>query len=576
LERRLLLVGGALGLLALILVLGGTDSAYAGTFNPAMRFCFDNFDTVDPNPVVSGDAGECDGDNAAATASTFGVGVEIETGDVNFAAIVTYIPNDWTVTPGDEFPIGTRVGLLESIATIGIINGACDSTLTLLGSAGFPLFNGSLDINDTIKFEPYEGGTGYPKRDFAEDLIDGGNGLFDAVDKYPEFINRIIKDEDDNPQQPLRRSVGTQVIAGADILLQFLIYEPGTFINKRLTNDAELGYPSVVLLQNIGDPEIIPEPGPVTDFCTPLTSFTTNFGKGDACDSVVDDDDDDTVNDGCPVLGTSEVEAETADGSDPCDNFTDDDRNDDLDASRAAGKGEVARINDGCPADGDSEADIEYVLYRNPAEQGTYTFTTIAVGQPDADGDGLENTLDTCPFDANDGDPRIKGDGDLDEDGLDSACDPNDDPLAGGTNSDQDLDGYLNRQDNCPLHVNGEDQDDNQKDDDVDDDGDRYNDAIGDACDQDKLVYNGEPLEERIRTLDATVEIGPPGPDSVTDGDTPTPDETPSTDGDDDDDGGGSAVIFIIIGVVAAVVVIGGGGFLLMRRGGGGGGGTAA
>jgi hypothetical protein len=561
--RRLLFSGVLLGLMALLVVLGGTDTTYAGTFNPEMRFCFDDFSTLDPNPTQPGDEGECDGDNSAGAASTFALGFDVPTGDVNFAAIVIYLPNEWTITPGDEFPIGTRVGLLEAIATIGIINGPCDSTLNLLGqTAGFELYNASLDESDTITFDEEAGGDDEYRQDWAEDL--DGNGLIEAVDKYPDFIGRIIDDEEGNPQHPFRRSAGSLIIAGADVLIQYVVYEPGTFIDKNLPNDPALGYPSVVLLQNAGDPDVVPEPNPITDFCTPLGATTSNFGTGDACVSVVNDDpdDDDLVNDGCVTFGTPESEAETSDGSDPCANNVDDDMLDDLEFSRGTGRGEEARINDGCPQAGDtSEADIEYVLYRSPQEEGNYTITTIAFAQPDADGDGYENYLDTCPFDTNVGDPRIKGDGDLDEDGLDAACDPNDDPDAGGLNSDQDLDGYVNRQDNCPLIINGEDDLDpdgvplNQEDEDVDEDGDRMIDLIGDVCDPEPLVFNGEPLEERIRTLEIDVEIGPPG-----EGQGPT-------DGDDDDDGGGGAgVIIVIIVVIAAVVIVGGGAFYLMRR----------
>ena len=89
------------------------------------------------------------------------------------------------------------------------------------------------------------------------------------------------------------------------------------------------------------------------------------------------------------------------------------------------------------PEEGISNPDESgIVLFRLP-EAGTYTFTTTAMSQRDAEGDGYENALDTCPLDPNQGNPRIKGDGDLDEDGLDAACDPNDDPLAGGLNSDE-------------------------------------------------------------------------------------------------------------------------------------------
>ena len=564
-ERRLLLTGGALlGLLAVILILGGADTARAGTFNPTIRFCFDDFSTADINPTQPGDPGECDGDNSAGAASTFALGFDVPKGDVNFAGLVTYVPNDWTITPGADFPLGTIVGQLEAIATIGIIGAQCDNILTLVGTAGFTLYNSSLDINDTIEFLPKEKGV-LERRDWAEDL--DGNGLFDAVDKYPDFINRIIEDEDGNPQQPFRRSAGTIIVAGTDVLLQYLVFEPGTFINKNLPNDPALGYPTVTLLQNLGDPDIIPEPGSITDFCTPLGATATNFGKADPCNSVVndDEDDDDKVNDGCPALGTSETEAKTEDGSDPCDNNVDDDWSEDLFSSRKETGEDKARVNDGCPKEGDtSEEDVEHVLYRNPPEEGTYTISTTAVGQADADGDGIENSFDTCPFDANEGDPRVGSDGDADTDGLDAACDPVDDPLAGGTNSDQDGDGYLNRGDNCPLMSNGEESPSNQKDSDVDADGDRQADQIGDVCDKNPTSFDGEPLSERIRTLTFDVDIGPPAP-----GETPSPTTTPSDNGGDD--GGGSGTIIIIVAVIAGVVVLGGGAFYFMRRRGGGG-----
>jgi hypothetical protein len=110
-----------------------------------------------------------------------------------------------------------------------------------------------------------------------------------------------------------------------------------------------------------------------------------------------------------------------------------------------------------------------YELRRNPPDWGWYNFMTFARGRPDADGDGIENDLDTCPFDQDwDENPR-DGDG-PDGDGLDSACDPEWDVY----NDDQDGDGYLNRGDNCPLVPNGLGED-NQ----LDSDGD----GIGDACD---------------------------------------------------------------------------------------------
>jgi hypothetical protein len=107
-------------------------------------------------------------------------------------------------------------------------------------------------------------------------------------------------------------------------------------------------------------------------------------------------------------------------------------------------------------------------FYTNPAA-GEYVFLLTAFGERDAEGDGVENPLDTCPFDTNLGNPHIRGEGDADEDGLDAACDPND--FQGAL--DLDGDGYPNRSDLCPLNTG--------KDPSIQRDAD--DDDIGDECD---------------------------------------------------------------------------------------------
>ena len=119
-----------------------------------------------------------------------------------------------------------------------------------------------------------------------------------------------------------------------------------------------------------------------------------------------------------------------------------------------------------------------YSLRRNPSDWGNYAFVTFARPRPDADGDGIENDLDTCPLSPNwDENPR-NGNG-PDGDGLDSVCDPGPDV----TNTDQDGDGYFNRGDNCPRVANT-----NQTDTDRD--------GIGDACDTHPSSVDGALPDE--------------------------------------------------------------------------------
>ena len=476
--RLVFIASSLIGLLAFVLIIGGTDTAYGQTFNPTYEITL-----VDPTPGANSDF-----------TTEFGLPV----GDVNFGGVVFFVPEEWGITPADEIPIGAVVGDLTATATLGLINNACNNPLPVK----FIMLNASIDPFDTVDYlDTDENGT----EDYAEDK--DGSGIQDGFEKYPDFITRVLDDkpgdEVGEPLQPIRRAAGIAIIAGINVLLQFLIFEPGTFINENIPTDPELGYPTVTLLQNAGDPAFDPIPGPITDFCTPLTTNNTTLGvsKDNACTDT------------------------TVERLDPICEVT---------SALLTEEGGTTPDEGGVP------------LLTNP-QDSTYTFTIIAAGQRDADGDGYENTLDTCPLVPNEGDPRISGDADNDNDGLDAACDPNDNEI----NSDEDLDGYLNRGDNCPLDANGENED-NQRDSD--------NDAIGDACDPDPDDQDAQG-ELIITTVTKEVVVGTgmgePGPPPG------------FSNGGGDDDGGGGALIIIIIAVIAAVVVVGGGAFYFMRRGGG-------
>ena len=124
----------------------------------------------------------------------------------------------------------------------------------------------------------------------------------------------------------------------------------------------------------------------------------------------------------------------------------------------------TSRDNPDTPAD-----ESGTTLKRNPPSAGTYNVVSFVRSQWDADGDGIENTMDPCPFSADPGwNPRGNGDpaADLDNDGLPNSCDPS----PNDANADQDDDGYKNKQDNCPLVAENYPPD-------YDHDG------IGDSCD---------------------------------------------------------------------------------------------
>ena len=341
--------------------------------------------------------------------------------DANFAVEVTFTPAEFMVVSDAGIPNGAIVGRLQANATLGLINGPCNSALPV----SFDMMDATTDPSLTVAYD-----------DQFQDA--DGNGLPDGVDKYPDFLTRMF------PGLTARaRQYGQASVAGSALSMNFVIFEPGVTLPALGALNPALGYPSVSVLANIGDPGIIPAPSPITDFCTPLSTASTTFG-------ISGDNPDTPVNEG----------------------------------------GATVRAN--------------------PTTPGSYDFTARSLSQPDADEDNIENQLDTCPYVANVGDPRVAGSGDMDFDGLDDACDPEPDV----TMVDVDDDGYVNRGDNCPLVANGADPD-NQTDSD--------NDGIGDACDQNPSTSDGTIVDV---TNTAAVEIGgTPGPTPPV---TPTPPPSPT------------------------------------------------
>jgi hypothetical protein len=229
---------------------------------------------------------------------------------------------------------------------------------------------------------------------------------------------------------------------GTAVILNFLLFEPGVELPNIGKVPTSFGYPSVTVLQN---PTVPFSPSVISDFCSPLVTTTTNNG-------VTEDNPSTSANEG------------------------------------------------GVP-------------YRtNPADAGFYNVITLAYGQRDGDGDGHENSLDTCPFlPLPNWDPRSPdgGGADPDKDGLPDDCDPDpanisppapqppDCALLGNSGPDEDQDCYSNRQDNCPVNDNFDQED-------TDDDG------IGDACDTEGAGVSVEDGERPLVCIVHTITIGSP------------------------------------------------------------------
>ncbi len=197
-----------------------------------------------------------------------------------------------------------------------------------------------------------------------------------------------------------------------------------------------LGYLSVVILDN---PELSAPPGAlpntVTEFCAPMLSSTTVFGKTQGKGTMI------------PAVGGSET-------SDQCYNGQDDDGGDNTaddgcwevlpgpplsltDQRCAAGPNPMCLI----PANQNPLANTGLVV--NSVPTSSHLVGAYSESYRDADGDGYPNIEDGCPYVAGPADNTIRG-----LDGCPAAnmqgCAP--------TNNDCDGDSIMNRQDTCPFN----------------------------------------------------------------------------------------------------------------------------
>jgi hypothetical protein len=436
------LVRGAslIGLLAVVaaslLLLGrdGTSTGSAATFF---------------NPCAVGTLSSTAANTPVDVHGTFGIGLKDDCSPYssakdnppnwNSAGLIYFTPPGFTVAHDADIPDGTEVGQFKSKAVLGLFDNGCNQVI----SVDFKLLDATIDQTKVV--HPNAPGTPDRLKPLA---VKDANGVPIAASGWPDFLSGLPDKVGMNFDKLIARFVGinTTSVVGTTVILNFLVFDPGATVSRKIKLDPQLGYPSVTVLQ---DPTAVASSGdPVSDFCAPLWTDST-------------------------LKGT------------------------------AAGK-----------------------TFRGTGPNGVYNSVVYVVPAPDADNDGIENSLDPCPYDPNlvNWDPRgvlekNHTPGDQDVDGLPEPCDPdpaNRGPCSadnGASGHDQDCDGWANGQDNCPLVKNGAPEHNpgvgNQ--DDADSDG------IGDACDQNINTLPGDTVDGQNLPvcLVTKVTIGSGGPDPV-------------------------------------------------------------
>ena len=378
-----------ISLVVLIALAGRGDTAHASSFEPEGQLTF-----ADATPGATSD---------------IETAFKIPAPDANFAGTVGFVPTALGVprpdtVSGGTVPIGAWVGtLMSSKVTLGLVNAPCANNI----SVEFTFFNATVNTSDTI--DPLPAGTTDALAPLAGDFDKDGIAEIKpppAVTKYPSYLNTLFPGI-----TPRARYAAATRIPSASlwVILQFVVFEPGTTLPDLPAFDASLGYPSVTVLQ---DTTIDPAPSAVTDFCSPLTAFTTLFG-------VTKDNPD--------IGGGGGVDFRTNPGAGTY-NFIAFAR-----SQRDADDDGIENALDPCPFDANTVWDPRFVP---PPGQ-------------------------TVP-----GDSDTFG-GQMISDGIPDICDPTAE-ATGIQPTDHDNDGFLNRGDNCPLVANGVNEDGQL---DTDDDG---------------------------------------------------------------------------------------------------------
>lgn len=380
---------------AVLGVLAGHDSARATGFEPTGDFMI-----TDP---------------AAGANSDIVIDLELQEPDAIFSAVISFIPGAWgladcpvgdpasaSVACADEaIADGSMVGVVESDTVLSLLNGACSTNLDL----EFQLMDATTDMSEQVVFHDTD------DNEAGEQFEDDDeNGIPNGVEMYPDYLTRLIRNvpfgtEGSEPLQPIAR-LYSQVRVASNVdntSVQFVVLEPGTTINGLPLHES-LGFPVVLVLNNLGDPGIVAQPSSITGFCTPLASTTTIFGTTEDNPNSVAAEGGDTYLTNPPegtynlvLFLASEYDADGDGHENPLD--------------ECPIEGDTAGWDPRDPTmPGDNDGDgIPNICDPSP---------NVNTGAFDHDGDQFQNRADTCPLIVN---PDQL---DIDRDDIGDACDP--------------------------------------------------------------------------------------------------------------------------------------------------------
>ena len=387
----------------------------------------------------------------------------------NFAAIVTFAPSGSYFAPGPGHRDPLHVSYPDVASEdfddtlhpdLGAVMGAVSSdpvvlSLSLGGGMSpcnqsvvveFTMMNATVDFlndagtavddNDVIWQKSFEVAAG--EGNFLEPLSQpdpattAPNQLPLHVTKFPGYLMELLDPDLLNPEmididdpggpktfaadngtklpiQPLARYSGRALVAGSDQILEFMVFNPGQLAelgeleNHPYAQMGEVfGYPTFVVLNA---PNVAVSPSSIQDFCAPLGSITL-------------------------LEGTAQVNQGTAGCAGD---------------STGADSWELSCVN--TPR---TDGTTDNIRYKNPGSgegilsTNTNLYLNFVVAQRDADDDGIENNMDSCPLDDNSiggSDPwyaRLATPGDGDNDGLPLPCDSNDSLIGGGYEINED------------------------------------------------------------------------------------------------------------------------------------------